>query len=134
MADFGINPKNGSHVFAGSGVWLQLDKMESLDQLEAERWEPDPNWLNWMGYEKTYQPDNLITALERAKDNRVNHTVMGAEVPAGYLTNSGLSFMQLRLNAENAIAAGKLNDAASFLKIACQMRPTHRNVARRLAA
>lgn len=134
MADFGINPKNGSHVFAGSGVWLQLDKMESLDQLEAERWEPDPNWLNWMGYEKTYQPDNLITALERAKDNRVNHTGMGAEVPAGYLTNSGLSFMQLRLNAENAIAAGKLNDAASFLKIACQMRPTHRNVARRLAS
>ena len=44
MADFGINPKNGSHAFAGSGVWTQLNDIDTLDELEAENQRPAPEW------------------------------------------------------------------------------------------
>ena len=130
MADFGINPRNGSHVFAGSGVWTKLNAIDTLDQLDAENQRPAPEWLRWMGYEPSFRPDNLIAALEEAEPSPEGTT----NVVPGYLTNSGVTFMQLRLNAESAIVANKLNEAASFLRLACQMRPTHRNVARRLAA
>ena len=130
MADFGINPANGSHVFAGSGVWQTLAEVEDLDQLDRDLAKPDPEWLRWMGYGRAFKPEELITALlERKQEPVENQTIA-----AGHMTNANLSFTQLRRNAEIAIKAGKWSEAASLLQLGTLLRPTHRNVTRRLGA
>jgi len=130
MADFGINPANGSHVFAGSGVWQTLAEVEDLDQLDRDLAAPDPEWLSWMGYGEAFKPEDLITALLERNQEPARHLPPAA----GHMTNANLSFTQLRRNAERAIKAGNWSEAASLLQLGTLLRPTHRNVARRLGA
>ena len=130
MGDFGMNPANGSHVFAGSGVWRTLDAVEDLDALDQELPEPDVNWLAWMGYGNDLEPEQLIHELESL---RLASPQQAKSTP-GYLTNAKLSFTQLRRDAETAIQAKNWDEAISLLKLGVIMRPTHRNVARRLRA
>ena len=130
MGDFGINPANGSHVFAGSGVWRTLDAVEDLDALDQELPEPDANWLAWMGYGTALEPKHLIAALQELCSTPRQQ----AETIPGYITNAKLSFTQLRRDAETAIQAKNWEEAISLLKLGVIMRPTHRNVARRLKA
>ena len=56
MADFGLNPAHGSHVFAGSGVWRKLDSVPDLNALDEELPLPNQQWLAWMGYGQTWKP------------------------------------------------------------------------------
>jgi len=130
MGDFGMNPANGSHVFAGSGVWRTLDAVEDLDALDQELPEPDVNWLAWMGYGTSLEPKHLIAALQDLSSTPRQQ----AETIPGYITNARLSFTQLRRDAETAIQAKNWEEAISLLKLGVIMRPTHRNVARRLRA
>jgi hypothetical protein len=130
MGDFGMNPANGSHVFAGSGVWRTLDAVEDLDALDQELPEPDANWLAWMGYGNDLEPKQLIHELESLR----LASPQQAETIPGYITNAKLSFTQLRRDAETAIQAKNWEEAISLLKLGVIMRPTHRNVARRLRA
>ena len=130
MGDFGMDPANGSHVFAGSGVWRALDAVEDLDALDQELPEPDPNWLAWMGYGTALEPKHLIAALQ---DLCPIPPQQDKTIP-GYITNAKLSFTQLRRDAESAIKAKNWEEAISLLKLGVIMRPTHRNVARRLKA
>ena len=142
MADFGIQRENGSHTFAGSGTWTVLDNVDNLDQLDSNLPAPSKDWLDWMGYGNASTPANLITELTRLKDERPELSaaaeVMAPQAAAtprkGYLSSGNISFMQLRRMAEKAIAEGQYGEAANFLKIAKQLRPTHRNVSRRLQA
>ena len=130
MADFGLNPANGSHVFAGSGVWRSLDAAADLDSLDQELPQPDEDWLTWMGYGHTWKPDDLILTLqqlERGKRQELN-------LEPGYISNTSLSFTQLRRDAEHAIQVKQWQEAQSLLTLASLMRPSHRNVARRLKA
>ena len=130
MADFGLNPANGSHVFAGSGVWRSLDAAADLDSLDQELPQPDEDWLAWMGYGHTWKPDDLILTLqqlERGKRQELN-------LEPGYISNTSLSFTQLRRDAEHAIQVKQWQEAQSLLTLASLMRPSHRNVARRLKA
>ena len=130
MADFGLNPAHGSHVFAGSGVWRKLDSVADLDALDAELPRPDQQWLAWMGYGQTWTPEELILELQNLQKSEVKR--IKAEL--GYMSNVNVSFTQLRLKAEHAIQARNWREAQSLLTLGTLMRPTHRNVARRLKA
>ena len=130
MADFGINPANGSHVFAGSGVWTCLDAIADLESLDRDLPAPDPHWLEWMGYGGNFAPEQLIDEL---KALRADPPTPIQEAP-GHLSNARLSFTQLRRDAETAINRRDWQEAESLLKLGVLMRPTHRNVARRLRA
>ena len=127
---FGMNPANGSHVFAGSGVWRQLDAVEDLSALDQELGQPNPEWLAWMGYGRQWKPEQLIISLQQLKTKEQEPF----QAKSGYLSNANLSFNQLRRDAEQAIHEGNWNEAHSLLKLGSLMRPTHRNVARRLKA
>ena len=50
------------------------------------------------------------------------------------MSNTSLSFTQLRRDAERAIQAKQWQEAQSLLTLGSLMRPSHRNVARRLKA
>jgi hypothetical protein len=130
MADFGINPGYGSHVFAGSGVWSSLKDVVDLDALDQQHPDPDQQWLSWMGYGDGFHPEDLVEALIDLK----NKPRQRLKNKSGYLTNANLSFTQLRRNAETAIKARNWEEAASLLMLGTLLRPTHRNVARRLSA
>jgi len=130
MADFGMDPRNGSHIFAGSGVWRALGAVEDLNALDQELNHPNPTWLSWMGYGKEWEPEQLIAALQKLKLKRQQPP----EEKAGYLTNANFSFKQLRRNAEDAIVTGNWKEAESLLRLGGLMRPTHRNIAWRLKA
>ena len=148
MADFGVNPRNGSHVFAGSGVWTELNAVNDLDQLDNELQSPNPAWLEWMGYGMADGPSNLIKALKQQRELlQQGQGLSAVPLPAGYITStktsvtplgqeteSAVSFTQLRRKAESAIGEGRLSDAESLLQMAASSRPTHRNVKRRLGA
>ena len=136
MADFGINQSNGSHVFAGCGVWCRLEDIEDLDQLDQNLEAPSQTWLDWMGYSEACRPANLISTLEACLERRLDTPASEHQkpIPAGYLINSSLSFTQLRRNAEAAIDERNYEEAKSLLRLATLLRPTHRNVARRLRA
>ena len=130
IADFGLNPSNGSHVFAGSGVWRSLDEASDLDSLDQELPQPDEDWLTWMGYGQNGTPEDLILALQELKRNKRQEI----KLERGYMSNTSLSFTQLRRNAERAIQDKQWKEAHSLLTLARVMRPSHRNVARRLKA
>ena len=130
MADFGINPANGSHVFAGSGVWRCLDQVEDLDALDRSLPSPDADWLAWMGYGTNLDPVELIEALGQLRADPPERL----STTSGYLSNANLSFTQLRRDAEHAIRQQNWEEAQSLLQLGNLMRPTHRNVARRLRA
>ena len=128
MADFGIAPSSGSHVFAGSGVWRTLAEVEDLDALDQELPLPDPTWLAWMGYGTDAGPAALIRALQALKQDP---PAVINESP-GHMSNANLSFTQLRRSAEEAIVAKNWEEARSLLMLATLLRPKHRNAARRL--
>ena len=130
MADFGKDPSNGSHIFAGSGVWHALDAVEDLNVLDQTLQQPDPEWLAWMGYGREWRPDQLIASLQKLKLAR--HQPL--EETAGYLSNAKFSFTQIRRDAEQAIGDRNWKEAESLLKLGSLLRPTHRNIARRLKA
>ena len=130
IADFGINPANGSHVFAGSGVWRCLDQVEDLDALDHSLPSPDADWLAWMGYGTNLDPVELIEALRQLRADPPERL----STTSGYLSNANLSFTQLRRDAEHAIRQKNWQEAQSLLQLGSLMRPTHRNVARRLRA
>ena len=130
LADFGLNPANGSHVFAGSGVWRSLDAATDLDSLDQELPQPDKDWLTWMGYGQTWTPEDLILALQELKRNKRQEI----KLERGYMSNTNLSFTQLRRDAERAIQDKQWQEAHILLTLARVMRPSHRNVARRLKA
>jgi len=128
MADLGLQPRYGGHVFAGSGVWRCFDDISSLDALERELPTANPEWLAWMGYGETHGPDALLEAIRQAPPPQPQ-----AVVP-GFLVNAKSSFNQLRLGAETAIAIQNWHEAQELLRQASQMRPLHRGVAQRLLA
>ena len=128
MADLGLNPRYGGHVFAGSGVWRTLATVSDLDALEQDLPDPDPAWLAWMGYSGHGGPDALLDAIRRLPGPTVQPAV------PGYLANAKSSFNQLRLGAEAAIAMGDWQEARELLNQAAQMRPQHRGVAQRHCA
>jgi hypothetical protein len=135
MADFGVNARNGSHVFAGSGVWTELDAVDDLDQLENDLQNPNPAWLQWIGYGMTDGPANLIKALKQQRELLQQDPGLSTkQLPPGYITSTRISFTQLRREAESAISEGRLSEAESLLQLAASIRPTHRNVKRRLGA
>ena len=128
MADLGLQPRYGGHVFAGSGVWRCFDNISSLDALERELPTANPEWLAWMGYGETRGPDALLEAIRQAPPPQPQHVV------PGFLANAKSSFNQLRLGAETAIAMKNWHEAQELLRQASQMRPLHRGVAQRLLA
>jgi len=128
MADLGLQPRYGGHVFAGSGVWRCFDDISSLDALERELPTANPEWLAWMGYGETRGPDALLEAIRQAPPPQPQ-----AVVP-GFLANAKSSFNQLRLGAETAISMHNWHEAQELLRQASQMRPLHRGVAQRLLA
>ena len=128
MADLGLQPRYGGHVFAGCGVWRCFDDISSLDALEGELPTANPEWLAWMGYGETRGPDALLEAIRQAPPPQPQ-----AVVP-GFLANAKSSFNQLRLGAETAIAMQNWHEAQELLRQASQMRPLHRGVAQRLLA
>ena len=128
MADLGLQPRYGGHVFAGSGVWRCFDDISSLDALERELPTANPEWLAWMGYGETRGPDALLEAIRQAPPPQPQ-----AVVP-GFLANAKSSFNQLRLGAETAISMQNWHEAQELLRQASQMRPLHRGVAQRLLA
>ena len=128
MADLGLQPRYGGHVFAGSGVWRCFDNISSLDALERELPTANPEWLAWMGYGETRGPDALLEAIRQAPPPQPQHVV------PGFLANAKSSFNQLRLGAETAIAIQNWHEAQELLRQASQMRPLHRGVAQRLLA
>ena len=128
MADLGLQPRYGGHVFAGSGVWRCFDNISSLDALERELPTANPEWLAWMGYGETRGPDALLEAIRQAPPPQPQNVV------PGFLANAKSSFNQLRLGAETAIAIQNWHEAQELLRQASQMRPLHRGVAQRLLA
>ena len=128
MADLGLQPRYGGHVFAGSGVWRCFDDISSLDALERELPTANPEWLAWMGYSETRGPDALLEAIRQAPPPQPQPVV------PGFLANAKSSFNQLRLGAETAIAIQNWHEAQELLRQASQMRPLHRGVAQRLLA
>ena len=128
MADLGLQPRYGGHVFAGSGVWRCFDNISSLDALERELPTANPEWLAWMGYGETRGPDALLEAIRQAPPPQP------LPVVPGFLANAKSSFNQLRLGAETAIAIQNWHEAQELLRQASQMRPLHRGVAQRLLA
>ena len=128
MADLGLQPRYGGHVFAGSGVWRCFDDISSLDALERELPTTNPEWLAWMGYGETRGPDALLEALRQSPQPQPQPVV------PGFLANAKSSFNQLRLGAETAIAIQNWHEAQELLRQASQMRPLHRGVAQRLLA
>ena len=130
MADFGMDPSNGSHIFAGSGVWRALDAVEDLNALDNQLPLPDPEWLAWMGYGREWKPEQLIAALKGLETEKQQPL----QPRPGYLTNANFSFTQIRRDAERAIKDANWKEAQSLLKLGSLMRPTHRNIARRLKA
>ncbi len=132
MADLGMEAGNGSHVFAGSGVSRCLNAVDDLDSLDAELPWPNLDWLAWMGYGPAHQPSNLLDAIIKAKAN--GSLPLPLDQPGYAVNGHNLSFNQLRISAEQAIQQRNYGEAAALLELAQLLRPTHRNVARRLWA
>ena len=132
MTDFGMEAGSGSHVFTGSKVGRCLNMVEDLDGLDAELPWPDTDWLDWMGYGSDCQPANLLNAILAAK--KLRSAPLPLDAP-GYVVNGcNLSFNQLRFSAEEAIQQRNYAEATALLELAQLLRPTHRNVGRRLWA
>ena len=83
-----------------------------------------------MGYGQTWKPEDLIQALQQLKRSKRQEL----KPEPGYMSNTSLSFTQLRRDAERAIQAKQWQEAQSLLTLGSLMRPSHRNVARRLKA
>ena len=83
-----------------------------------------------MGYGTNLDPVELIEALRQMRADPPERL----STTSGYLSNANLSFTQLRRDAEQAIGQKNWEEAQSLLQLGSLMRPTHRNVARRLRA
>ena len=83
-----------------------------------------------MGYGTNLDPVELIEALGQLRADPPERL----STTSGYLSNANLSFTQLRRDAEQAIGQKNWEEAQSLLQLGSLMRPTHRNVARRLRA
>ncbi|MGL6134600.1 MAG: DUF6716 putative glycosyltransferase [Prochlorococcaceae cyanobacterium] len=132
MADFGLRQDLGTPFFAGSGMLRNVEQAADLDSLAAGP-NPDPGWLEWVGYHRRFSPANLLEALEQLADE--------AERPEpelqhpGYVINAAeLATNQLRRAAEAALRRRDWEEAVRLLEIAQLQRPDHRNISRRLAA
>ncbi|WP_020179101.1 DUF6716 putative glycosyltransferase [Methylopila sp. M107] len=62
VMDFGVRNADGSHVLFSSGLTVRLHELRSLD--DAPWLEPDPRWLDRVGYGPSSSPDQLIDKLE----------------------------------------------------------------------
>jgi hypothetical protein len=132
LADFGLRQDLGTPFFAGSGVLRRLETAADLESLAAGP-DPDPAWLEWVGYHRHFCAANLMDALEKLAGQA------GRPEPAlqhpGYVINAAeLSTNQLRRAAEAARRRRDWEEAVRLLEIAQLQRPDHRNIARRLAA
>lgn len=132
LADFGLRHDLGTPFFAGSGVLRRLESAADLESLAAGP-DPDPDWLEWVGYHPRFTAENLLEALEQlAAEARRAEPVL--QHP-GYVINAAeLATNQLRRAAEAALGRRDLEEAVRLLEIAQLQRPDHRNIARRLAA
>ena len=83
-----------------------------------------------MGYGKEWKPEQLIVSLQQLRTKEQKPV----QAKSGYVSNANISFKQLRREAERAIQEKNWNKAQSLLKLGRLMRPTHRNLARRLNA
>ena len=132
MADFGLRQDLGTPFFAGSGLLHRLEQAADLDSL-ATGPDPDPDWLEWVGYHPRFSPDNLLEALQMLA-GRPERPEPVLHHP-GYVINAAeLASNQLRRGAEAAIRRGDRDEAVRLLEIAQLQRPDNRNIARRLAA
>jgi hypothetical protein len=132
MADFGLRHDLGTPFFAGSGALRRLESAADLESLAAGP-DPDPDWLEWVGYHPRFTAENLLEALEElaAPAGRAQPVVQHP----GYVINAAeLATNQLRRAAEAALGRRDLEEAVRLLEIAQLQRPDHRNIARRLAA
>jgi hypothetical protein len=132
MGDFGLRQDLGTPFFAGSGVLQRLEAAQDLDSLAAGP-DPDPDWLEWVGYHPRFSPANLLEALMElagqpdGPEPALKH--------AGYVINAAeLGTNQLRREAEAALRRGDRDEAVQLLEIAQLQRPDNRNIGRRLAA
>ena len=127
MADFGINPAHGSHVQGAEVVLTQRCKRSdasitgTLNRIRNGS-------IGWV------TATHFIRRICRGPDRAQSQPKDRPRNQPGYLTNANLSFTQLRRNAETAIQARNWDEASSLLMLGTLLRPTHRNVARRLAA
>lgn len=135
IGDFGLRGDLGSDFFGGSGLVRSLDGIGDLDELVELQAHPD--WLHWVGYDTACCPRHLFKAIRE-------HGAVGGSVAApgpaelehrGYVVNSAdLSSNQLRLAAEEAIAARDYAEAGKLLEMAALQRPDNGNIQRRLQA
>ena len=100
--DFGMKNADGAHVFFASGLATRLGDLASLD--DAPRLEPNPQWLERVGYGSAHSPDALVDLIETYD-------------PAG---PSPLAFANFRSAARSATErgdrAGGLDEAFQALK------------------
>jgi hypothetical protein len=131
MDDFGLRHDLGTPFFAGSGLLQSLAQVDDLDALAAGP-DPDPDWLQWVGYHPGFSPQNLWEELRELADRPVSPLPL--QQP-GYVVNAAdLSSNQLRRGAETAIRCGDHAEAIRLLEIAQLQRPDNRNISQRLAA
>ena len=126
MADLGLQPRYGGHVFAGSGVWRCFDDISSLDALERELPTANPEWLAWMGYGET-----------RSRCSAGGTPSGSPPEPRRGSRLSGQRQIQLQPTApgrQNRHRMQNWHEAQELLRQASQMRPLHRGVAQRLLA
>ena len=105
-------------------AWRRLDAVDDLDALDQELPEPKADWLRHQAGTRAVDPRPSgppPPLRDRQRPVRLPHQRQP-------------QFTQLRRDAETAIQAKNWEEAISLLKLGVIMRPTHRNVARRLKA
>ena len=132
LADFGLRQDLGTPFFAGSGVLRRLEDAADLESLAAGP-DPDPAWLEWVGYHRRFCATNLIDALEEL-GGQPRRPEAALQHPGYVINTAELSTNQLRRGAEAARRRRDWEEAVRLLEIAQLQRPDHRNIARRLAA
>jgi hypothetical protein len=62
VSDFGVRCEYGTHVFASSG--LGVDLLVRSDLTQFTQLTPREDWLSWIGYDRSCTPDNLVEILD----------------------------------------------------------------------
>lgn len=132
MGDFGLANGYGTAVFEASGMVRSFAELRDLDA-ELAGPGPDPDWLEWMGHSDRFSAAALLEALQ-ALAAAPRPTMPQLRHPGFVVNAADLSANQLRRGAEALIRQGDHAGAASLLEMAQLQRPSHRNIARRLAA
>ncbi|MBN1609632.1 MAG: tetratricopeptide repeat protein [Polyangiaceae bacterium] len=154
VSDFGVRCEYGTHVFASSGLGVDLLGRSDLTQLTHLK--PRAGWLSWIGHDGSCTAENLVNVLDGGTVDVTRSVpgyydsnpmplvserlrVVGIEKPENRSParkrpqNGPPQFGKLVQSAQTAMAEDRFDDALRDFKAALAANPESTNTMRALA-